>query len=135
MQSLTYRYDRGMLVIFAGLFFMCVGFSSMAPVATAEPQFPQSNTNNATLHQVKTFVSKGLSLLYSGKYNESITFFDKALGINPNDVSALSSKGAALLYSGKYNESITFFDKALGINPNDVSALTRKGAALFYSSK
>ena len=64
---------------------------------------------------------KGAALLNSGKYNESIAYFDKALTINPNDVTVLANKGIALLGLGKSNESIAYFDKALTINPNDVN--------------
>ena len=74
---------------------------------------------------------KGTSLLDSGKYNESIAYFDQALTINPNDVTVLTNKGIALLGLGKSNESIAYFDKALTINPNDVMALNSKGLALY----
>ena len=55
---------------------------------------------------------------------------DKALAINPNDVTALTNKDTALLNLGKSNESIAYFDKALAINPNNVNTLTQKGLAL-----
>ena len=74
---------------------------------------------------------KGTALLNSGKYNESIAYFDKALSINPKDVTVLTNKGIALLSLGKSNESIAYFDKALSINPNDVMALNSKGLALY----
>jgi tetratricopeptide (TPR) repeat protein len=77
-----------------------------------------------------TSYGKGVALLNSGKYNESIPYFDKALAINPKDFYALYNKGAALLNLQKYNESIPYFDKALAINPKDFYALYNKGAAL-----
>jgi tetratricopeptide (TPR) repeat protein len=103
--------------------------TSSSTTMVATPSTAQNNTNN-TLDQIKTLDRTGVVLFGSGKYNESITYFDKALAINPKDVYALTSKGTALVYSGKQNESITYFDKALAINPNDVYALTSKGLAL-----
>jgi tetratricopeptide (TPR) repeat protein len=81
------------------------------------------NPNN-----VNTLTQKGLALGRLGEYNESISYFDKALAINPkfgiaikekeSSVAAIAAetnainKGIALLSLGKYNESIPYFDKA-----------------------
>jgi tetratricopeptide (TPR) repeat protein len=81
-----------------------------------------------TLHTSLT--NKGIALLNSGKVNESIAYFDRALSIDPNDVNTLTQKGLALVFLNKPNESITYFDRALSIDPNDVNTLTQKGLAL-----
>jgi len=137
MQNDIYAYDRRKLaVILCVIGIFTVIFLSTTIVATAivfPPLLPQ-NTQQAP-DQVKTLEFKGAALLYNtkgrlGTYNESITYFDKALAINPNDVYALTSKGLAVGGLGKNNESITYFDKALAINPNDVYALSSKGLAL-----
>ena len=54
---------------------------------------PQANTNNETM----TLDNKGNALYNLGKNNESITYYDKALAINPNDTIALNNKGNALV--------------------------------------
>jgi tetratricopeptide (TPR) repeat protein len=79
--------------------------------------------------------SQGLKLLNSGKANQSISYFDKALAINPNNFFALYNKGAVLVDLTKFNESLPYLDKALAINPNDVNALTSKGLALVFLKK
>jgi tetratricopeptide (TPR) repeat protein len=129
MQNRIYGYDRTKLVILSCVTIMFVIIFSSTTMA-AIPVTAQNNTNNAKFDQTKPLNDKGTALVGSGKYNESITYFDKALAINPNDVGALTGKGLALLLAGKYNDSITHFDKALSINPNDVMALTSKGLAL-----
>ena len=73
---------------------------------------------------------KGNALLNSGKYNQSIAYFDKALTINPNDVMALNSKGLALYRLGEYNGSISYFNKALAINRNLIIATKEKEATI-----
>ena len=78
--------------------------------------------------EIGPFKDKGTALLNSGKYNESIAYFDKALTINPNDVMALNSKGLALYRLGEYNGSISYFNKALAINRNLIIATKEKEA-------
>ena len=75
-------------------------------------------------------VTKDVALLNLGQYNESIGYFDKALGIDPVNGLALYNKGLALFNLGKYNESIGYYDKVLAIDPEDVDSLNYKGAAL-----
>jgi tetratricopeptide (TPR) repeat protein len=77
-----------------------------------------------------SLTNKGIALLNSGKVNESMTYFDKALAIDPNDVNTLTQKGIALIFLNKPNQSISYLDKALALNPNDVNTLTQKGLAL-----
>jgi Tetratricopeptide repeat len=91
----------------------------------------QTPINNATtLADPNSLVNQGTTLFTSGRFNEAIQVFDKALAINPNDQVALNSKGAALYMSGRFNEAIQFFDKALAINPNDAYASDTKNLAL-----
>jgi tetratricopeptide (TPR) repeat protein len=65
-----------------------------------------------------------------GKNNESITYFDKALAMDPNDVESLNGKGVALANLGKYCEAIKYFDKALTIKPSYATALDNKQKTL-----
>jgi hypothetical protein len=45
----------------------------------ATPVTAQKNTNNAKFNQSKAMKDKGTALLISGKYIDSITYFDKIL--------------------------------------------------------
>jgi tetratricopeptide (TPR) repeat protein len=74
---------------------------------------------------------KALALYNQGNYAEAITYYDKALAIDPNNEVALYGKGSALNYKGNYAEAILYFDKALAIDPNDKEALNNKGYSLF----
>jgi len=75
--------------------------------------------------------SRGYNLLYEdGKYEEAITYFDKALAIDPNDIGSLLQKGIALSALGKHEEAITYFDKGLAINASYTPLLFNKGNAL-----
>jgi tetratricopeptide (TPR) repeat protein len=120
--------------VFAALIIVCLTTSiSAVSTATLGTTIPQTNTTNATSAQendIRGLDLKGLVLHFLGKNNEAISFFDKALAINPNDVDVLTNKGIALHFLGKNNESIIFFDKALAINPNYKLALDNKRIAL-----
>ena len=62
---------------------------------------------------VDTLNSKGLALYNLGKYEEAITWYDKALSCRCKYVHALTNKGSALDDLGKYEEAISWYDKAL----------------------
>jgi tetratricopeptide (TPR) repeat protein len=64
------------------------------------------------------------------QYQQAITYFDKALEINPNYAYALAHKGDALSNLDQYQQAITYFDKALTIDPNNDHALSGKRLAL-----
>jgi tetratricopeptide (TPR) repeat protein len=86
--------------------------------------------NNNQSSSILILNKKGLDLMNSASYNQAITYFDKALAINPNDTDALNNKGLALAQLGKYNEAISYYDKALEIKPNYATAPNNKGAVL-----
>jgi tetratricopeptide (TPR) repeat protein len=62
--------------------------------------------------------------------NSKITWYDKALAVNQNNVPALVEKGTDLVSQGKGEQAITWLDKALTIDPTNLMALVSKGAAL-----
>lgn len=81
-------------------------------------------------------LNKGIALDKSGKNDEAIKCFNKALEINPNKEEALVNKGAIFVDEyGKYDEGIMYFDMALEINPNKEEALVGKGVVLIKSDK
>src|SRR3989338_5327048 len=73
----------------------------------------------------------GVELGKRGLNQEALTFFDKALKIDPRYASAWNNKGVALNNLGRYEEAITCYDKALGLDPKYTSAWNNKGLALY----
>jgi len=72
----------------------------------------------------------GPALMRLCKYNEAITFFDKELQDDPNNLKILTNKGAALSKLGLYQESIFFYDTALELESKYLPALNNKANAL-----
>ena len=74
--------------------------------------------------------NKGAALFYSGDYNGSISFYDKALAIDPVYEDALFNKGLALDNLGNYSEAIKYYDKVLAVNPGYPDAMAFKKDAM-----
>jgi len=94
-------------LVFAALIIVCLTTSisaeSTATLGTTIPQTNTANTMFAHENDIRELDLKGLVLHFLGKNNEAISFFDKALAINPNYKLALDNKRLALdaLYKTK----------------------------------
>ena len=64
----------------------------LAAVGISPIQLSTATTTNTTSDEVTFFNNKGMSLNSLGKFNESITYFDKALAIDPKNINALTGK-------------------------------------------
>jgi len=79
---------------------------------------------------VDFMVYKGGQYLKMFNYEEAITFFDKALELEPNNVEALYQKANAFSALEKYNEAIEYYEKVLNIEPQNENAIIRLHNAL-----
>jgi tetratricopeptide (TPR) repeat protein len=103
---------------------------AMAQKYSAFSQIQNNMTNKASVENAETLLNKGRDLQILGKHQEAISYYDKALAIEPNDLLALYGKGLALYELGKYDEAIASFDKALAIEPNNSLILKSKELVL-----
>jgi tetratricopeptide (TPR) repeat protein len=92
-----------------------------AAVSSIGPAYSQARIEDAA----ELFSEADLSF-DQGNYTAAITFYDKVLAIDPNNITALVNKGTALGTLGQNDDAITWLDKALAIDPNDISALGLK---------
>ena len=90
-----------------------------SPIQLATATTTATPTSNTTLDEVAFLNNKGMSLNSLGKFNESITYFDKALSMDPKNIIALTQKANAFGGLGKYPEAITYYDKVLAIDPKN----------------
>ncbi len=77
-----------------------------------------------------SLMEKGIKAVNDSRYKEAITYFDKILESDPENVQALMNKGTTLGFLKKHSDAIYYFDKVLEIEPNKISALYSKGTAL-----
>ncbi|MFQ5573029.1 MAG: tetratricopeptide repeat protein [Nitrosopumilaceae archaeon] len=79
---------------------------------------------------VSYYDGMGPAMIRLCNYSEAITYFDKELVDEPNNVQSLTNKGATLAKLGHFEEAILHYNHALEINPLFVPALNNKGNAL-----
>ena len=75
-------------------------------------------------------VKNGEDMANAKRYDEALTFFEKALSINPNNSITWLNKGLTLLRTRKFNESIECFDTAIKLDNSYAKAWYNKGRAL-----
>jgi dienelactone hydrolase len=73
--------------------------------------------------------SKGIQSLDSGNVDEAISFFSKAIEINPKYSEAYLNRGNAYRRKGQYDQAISDYNKALEINPRSDEAHYHRGVA------
>ena len=104
----------------------------LATVGQSPIQLATATTSITTLDEINFLNNKGMSFNSLGKFNESITYFDKVLAMDPNNTIALTQKANAFGGLGKYHEAITYYDKVLDINPNNAEAIDDKGVSYYH---
>ena len=121
-----------------------VGIATVISSVLALALFNQQMLSN----EKYALYEKGDALNNLGNYTGAITYFEKALAIDPNFKDALNAvqmlsdkkvalydNGSALLKKNNYTGAITYFEKALAMDPNFKDALSGKGDALALYNK
>ena len=70
------------------------------------------------------------SLMYNGKKEEALLYYDKILKKYPDEVQFIYMKGMVFYEFKEFTEAIKFFDEVLQKNHEDIDALYAKGTAL-----
>jgi tetratricopeptide (TPR) repeat protein len=74
--------------------------------------------------------------MQSGRYEEALGYFDKALALDPNHDYALSSKGEALDRLGRHKEAVEYYERVLASNITDFyGSNMNKGISLLGLSR
>lgn len=76
------------------------------------------------------YVEQGKALYFEGRYEEAVTFYDKAIQIEPDNPKASFGRGAALAKLQQTEAAIASYDKAIQLKPDFVEAWFGKGTAL-----
>jgi tetratricopeptide (TPR) repeat protein len=102
-------------------------------------KYPGSNS------EVNLYNSRGYQSFKSGRYDEAIADYNRALAINPDDTLVLANRANAYGSKGKINEAIADFKRILEIDPNDYKVCHDLGltyadirdysSALYYFNK
>jgi cytochrome c-type biogenesis protein CcmH/NrfG len=84
---------------------------------------------------VKAWISLGNDQMDSGRFDEAVVSYQKALDINPKDVDVRVDMGTCYRRIGKPDIAAKEYREALKINPNHQMALRNLGIVLEYDLK
>lgn len=79
--------------------------------------------------------SLGDEYFESGRYQEAIQIYDKAIAVNPMCADCLNDKGLAMYYTGNPEGALASFDKATQVAPDYVNAWLSKGYVLVVEKR
>jgi Tetratricopeptide repeat. len=82
------------------------------------------------IKEAEMFYKQAMSFLEQGKVDKSIEFFDSALKIDKEYVSAWNDKGVALMELGKYHDALECFEHVVRLEPGDNMAWYNRGYVL-----
>jgi tetratricopeptide (TPR) repeat protein len=86
-----------------------------SPVPTAKP------ISFAPMNEAQEWTRKGNTQCESGRYDEGIACYDKAIQIDPNDTLAWYEKGRVFYTLSRYDEANECYDMLLKIDPESIS--------------
>jgi len=79
---------------------------------------------------INELIDKGVENFKLEKYDQALSYLDKALQIDPNNLRAQNAKGGVFIKIGKYEEALQYFENVLENDPNHLQALHNKIAVL-----
>ena len=82
------------------------------------------------IKEAEMFYKQAMSFLEQGKVDKSIEFFDSALKIDKDYISAWNDKGVALMELGNYHEALKCFEEVIRLEPGDNMAWYNRGYVL-----
>ena len=71
---------------------------------------------------IPDLIKRGNELIDEGKFEESLSYFDQALILQPNNPDLWNKKGVALRGLGRYDEALDCFNKSLQLDPRDLKS-------------
>ena len=96
----------------------------------ASTQEKQSESRDAEFYN-----NRGMAYRDKGQYDQAISDYNKALGINPRYAYAYNNRGIAYGDKGQYDQAISDFNKALEVNPRYAEAYNNRGRAYYLKGE
>jgi tetratricopeptide (TPR) repeat protein len=91
--------------------------------------------HTAASQQAITENNLGAALQESGRYDDAIERYRRALTFNPGYAPAMNNLGTALRAAGRVDEAVAVFDQALTIDPKNASVFLNRGNAQMAQGK
>jgi tetratricopeptide (TPR) repeat protein len=122
------RWKQGIVALAILLIFSCLAYRETSQWSSNENLWRRTlahTSPNAIAHN-----NLGMLLIESGKVDESLAHFQRAVEIDPKDPKALVNFGSVLPLVGRNQEAISAYQKALKINPLDQVTYFNLGLSL-----
>jgi|GEM_PF-1693680 len=117
----------------AALVLVSLGISSSKDITADDIENEKPNLRAMNESDPAYWLVEGEALLNSGRYNESIAPFDKAIEIDSQYADAWNKKGIALFYGMlRYDESLECYDQAIKLDSSNPDYWYNKGNVLSY---
>ena len=103
--------------------------------AAAAEQKPTGTISAASVSDAQGYATRGQVLAKSGKTEEALAEFDRALALDPYNVQALYGRG--LIYQGEkqHQQAIEDFTAANGLTPQQVEPLLARATSYLALDK
>lgn len=101
-----------------------------APISTVEPDEADKVISKATTINLPDIIKNAVKLDTLGQYEEALSWYDKALKIDSQDINTMFKKALLLSKTGKYEQALFLFDQIIEIDPTLVSALVNRRIVL-----
>lgn len=109
------------------------GADSQKPQPVA--QTPSDNISARSVNDSQGYATRGQVLAKSGKNEEALAEFDRALGIDPYNVQALYGRGLIYQAEKQYPQAIEDFTAANGLTPQKVEPLLGRATSYLAIDK
>ncbi|WP_421657422.1 tetratricopeptide repeat protein [Leptothermofonsia sp. ETS-13] len=87
------------------------------------------STNAQLSFTANDYVEQGKALYFEGRYEEAVTFYDRAIQMEPENARAWFGRGAALARMQHMEEAIAAYDRAIQIKPDSSEVWFGKGGS------
>ena len=87
------------------------------------------------MSEIDSLLKNGQTSLNLGNPKEALTFYQKALDIEPRHIEALLKKGHILGKLARFDQAIACYDDVLSQEQGNLLALLNKGLAHHYISQ
>lgn len=81
----------------------------------------------------RAYDSYGLFLTNSGRYEEAIKMYEKALEFDSNNLSAINNMGVNYFYQSKFSDAAIYFEKTAKLQPHS-KAFSNSGSVYYYAN-
>jgi tetratricopeptide (TPR) repeat protein len=69
------------------------------------------------------------------RWNDAISWYEKALALNPQDADVITDLGVSYYYTNRTEEALRKFEESLKINPKHTKTLLNKGIVLAFGKE